>query len=91
MKKYYVYILSSNSKTLYIWVTNNLERRIEEHKSWAIEWFTKKYECHKLVFFETFSHIQDAISAEKKLKNWKRQWKVDLIEKENPDWDDICI
>jgi putative endonuclease len=73
MKQYFVYIIASNSKTIYIWVTNNLVRRIYEHKNWIIEGFTKKYYCHKLVFFETFNCIDNALQNEKRLKNWRRE------------------
>ncbi len=89
MKEYFIYIMAINSKTIYIWVTNNLEKRVFEHKNWIIEWFTKKYECHNLVYFEKFNNINEAIESEKKLKNWKRKWKEDLIEKENPYWEDL--
>lgn len=89
MKEYYVYILASNSKTIYIWITNNLQRRIYEHKEWLIDWFSKKYSCTKLVYYESFSNVNDAIESEKKLKNWKREWKVKLIEKENPFWEEL--
>jgi putative endonuclease len=89
MKQYFVYILASESKTIYTWVTNNLERRIYEHKNWLCDWFTKKYDCTKLVFFEVFNNIEDAILSEKRIKNWRRDWKVNLIEKGNPYWEDL--
>lgn len=86
---YFLYILSSNSWTLYIWVTNNLERRIQEHKKWLIEWFTKKYECNKLVYFENTWNINSAIAREKQLKWWKRIKKELLIKSLNPTWEDL--
>ena len=89
MKKYFVYIVASESKTIYIWVTNNLEKRIYEHKNWLVDWFTKKYSCNKLVFFEIFTDINQAIQIEKKIKNWHRNWKINLIEKQNPYWEDL--
>lgn len=90
MNTYYVYILASKKNwILYIWVTNNLVRRIFEHKEWIIEWFTKKYFIKNLVYYETCSDINAAIKKEKQLKKWNRQWKIELIEKNNPDWKDL--
>ncbi len=89
MKEYFVYIMASESKTIYVWVTNNLERRVIEHKNKTIKWFTEKYSCEKLVYFEGFNTIKEAILAEKKIKNYKREWKTNIIEKENPDWEDL--
>ena len=88
-KKYWVYILASESGVLYIGVTNNLERRIQEHKNGIVEWFTKKYKCHKLVYFEHYTDIQYAITREKELKWWVRKKKVTLIVSQNPEWKDI--
>ena len=86
-----VYILTNKKNgVLYIGVTNNLERRILEHKSRHIEGFTKKYHTDKLVHYETGSDIHEAIRREKQLKKWKRQWKIELIEKENPEWNDLA-
>lgn len=90
MKSYYVYILSNSSKTLYIGVTNNLERRMYEHKNKLIEGFTKKYNLTKLVYFEVCNNINDAIRREKQLKNWHRAWKINLIEELNPNWNDLA-
>ncbi|WP_222983589.1 GIY-YIG nuclease family protein [Flagellimonas meishanensis] len=88
--QYYVYILANTRNgTLYIGVTNNLERRILEHKTGNIEGFTKKYGLKLLVYFETHQNISDAIKREKQIKKWKRQWKIDLVEKENPYWNDL--
>jgi putative endonuclease len=90
MESYFVYILASKQNgTLYIGVTGDLIRRISEHKDELIEGFTKKYHVHHLVYFEQHSHIEQAIEREKQLKKWNRQWKINLIEKENPTWKDL--
>jgi len=89
MKNYYVYILSNKSKTLYIGVTNNLIRRMYEHKQKLINGFSKKYNLTKLVYFESTTDINAAIKREKQLKNWHREWKINLIESRNPDWKDL--
>lgn len=90
MKEYYVYILTNwNNKVLYIGVTNNINRRMFEHKNKLIKGFTKKYNLTKLVYFEDFTGIQDAIVSEKKLKGWIRSKKNTLIESKNPDWKDL--
>ena len=91
MKNYYVYILTNKSKTLYIGVTNNLDRRIYEHKNKLIDGFTKKYNLDRLVYFEVFNNIEDAISREKQLKNWHRQWKINLVESVNKEWKDLSL
>ena len=85
-----VYILASRiGGTLYIGVTNDLIRRVAEHKSKAAESFTKRYDVERLVYFEIFEDIGNAIRREKRLKKWTRAWKISLIEKENPDWNDL--
>ena len=89
MKSYYVYILSNSSKTLYIGVTNNLERRMYEHKNGIMEGFSKRYGLTKLVYAEFYKYVNDAIKRERQLKKWNRDWKIELIEKENPNWIDI--
>ena len=90
--QYYVYILASKIRgTLYIGITNDLQRRVYEHKKGTIEGFTKKYKVNQLVYFETFQNVSEAISREKNLKKWKREWKVNLIEKENIKWLDLTI
>ncbi len=89
MNKYYIYILASESGTLYIGVTNNLIRRIYEHKNNLVEGFSNKYLCHKLVHFEEYSDIKDALNREKQLKNWRRSKKQNLISKNNPKWEDL--
>ena len=86
----YVYILASHKKgTLYIGVTNDLVRRSLEHRQETVEGFTKKYGVKQLVYFETFDDITTAIAHEKKLKRWRRDWKLALIEKDNTDWRDL--
>ena len=90
MKSYYVYILASKRNgTLYIGVTNDLIKRVYEHKNDFIEGFTKKYQVHQLVYYETTSEIISALQREKQLKKWKRAWKIELIEKNNPQWKDL--
>jgi len=87
---YYVYILASGRHgTLYIGVTNNLRRRLEQHRTGQGSEFVKKYTVHRLVHVETFASPQEAIAREKQLKNWHRDWKTRLIEEENPDWSDL--
>lgn len=89
--QYYLYILTNKKNgTLYVGVTNNLERRMFEHKHKLVEGFTKKYRLDRLIYFEVFQYVNDAIKREKNIKKWKRQWKINLIEEENPDWDDLA-
>jgi len=90
MNSYFVYILASGRNgTLYIGVTNDLQRRLFEHKTGLTESFTKKYKVHTLVYYEQAENIEAAITREKQLKNWERNWKLELIEKENPHWKDL--
>ncbi len=90
MRQYYVYILASRRNgTLYIGVTNNLIKRIYEHKHDLAEGFTMKHQVHMLVHYEETGDIHSAIAREKQLKNWQRKWKLELIEKTNPQWDDL--
>ena len=85
-----VYILASKRNgTLYIGVTSDLVKRIWEHKNDFVAGFTKRYGIHNLVWYEPHESMQSAIEREKKLKEWKRAWKLELIEKENPDWQDL--
>lgn len=88
-KTYYVYILASESGTLYIGVTNDLERRVSEHKLKLIDGFTSKYGCHRLIYYEDYNNISQAIIREKQLKNWNRKKKQDLIRTINPHWKDL--
>jgi len=89
----YVYFMTNQSNSvLYVGVTNNLERRVWEHKNEvSIDSFTSKYECRKLIYYEHTNSIRAAIEREKQLKNWKREWKNELINKQNPDWVDLSI
>ena len=90
MDQYYVYILASRKNgTLYIGVTNNLILRVKEHKERLVEGFSKKYDVHMLVYFEAYKDIRNAILREKRLKKWKRAWKIRLIEEMNPKWADL--
>ena len=89
-KEFYVYILASKRNgTLYIGVTSDLIKRIWEHKNKFVEGFTKEYHVDKLVYFEQFRDPENAIKREKRLKKYTRKWKLDLIEKMNPKWDDL--
>lgn len=90
MNSYYVYILASKRNgTLYVGVTNDLIRRVAEHKGSQIEGFTKKYNVHRLVYFEDTDDIDAALNREKQLKKWKRAWKLRLIERANTEWRDL--
>ncbi len=91
LKSYFVYILASKKNgTLYIGVTNNLSRRIYEHKRFLVPGFTLKYKVDKLVYFEETSNINSALQREKRLKKWNRLWKIELIERNNPNWEDLA-
>ena len=90
MNYYYVYIMASKKDgILYIGVTGNLRKRVYQHKSGEYKGFSKKYKTVILVYYETFWDIKEAINKEKQLKKWKRAWKINLIEKDNPDWKDL--
>ena len=87
---YFVYILASKPRgTLYVGVTNSLTRRIFEHKHKLIEGFTERYDVNLLVWYESSESIESAIAYEKKLKRWRREWKIEMIEKQNPKWVDL--
>ncbi len=89
-KQYYIYILASRKHgTLYTGVTSNLIKRVYEHKNELADGFTKQYKIHHLVHYEIYNDILQAIAREKNIKKWKREWKVRLIEAENPDWTDL--
>ena len=90
MKTYHIYILASKRNgTLYTGVTDNLVKRIWEHKNDLAEGFTKSYQVHLLVYYEQTEDVNSAIQREKQIKKWKRKWKLDLIEKQNPNWNDL--
>ena len=92
IETYYVYILTNwNNHVMYIGVTNNLERRLYEHRTGVNEGFSKKYNTHKLVYFESCSEIRDAIAREKQLKGWIRKRKNELVESTNPSWKEIIL
>ncbi len=88
---FYVYIMASYSGTLYVGITNNLERRVYEHKYNLIEGFTKKYSCHKLVYYEHFTNVYEAINREKQIKRWRREKKQNLIRTINRGWRDLSL
>lgn len=90
MHDYYVYIMTNRSGTLYIGVTNNLLRRVLEHKQKLIKGFTEKYNINKLIYYEHYQYILNAISREKQLKHWNRKKKLWLINKYNPRWLDLA-
>jgi putative endonuclease len=89
-RQYYVYVLTNKSnKVIYIGVTNNLERRMFEHKNKLVEGFTKRYNLTKLVYYEVTEDVESAIKREKQLKNWHRDWKISLVNQLNPEWEDL--
>lgn len=90
MRKYYVYILTNKARTLYTGITNDLERRVFEHKNKLVPGFTTKYHITKLIWFDEFDDVLQAIEGEKKIKGWRRSKKVELIEKDNPEWKDLA-
>ena len=92
MKTGFVYILTNRTDgVLYIGVTDDLTNRIEQHRSGAVSSFTKKYQCHRLVWFEQFENIHDAREVERRMKAWKRDWKINRITEMNPKWDDLAL
>ena len=90
MRTYYVYIMASRSRVLYVGVTNDLTRRVDEHKRGLNAGFTSRYRVTRLVHFEEFGDIRDAIAREKEIKGWKRLRKTCLVEGRNPTWDDLA-
>ena len=89
-QSYFIYILASKRNgTLYVGVTSDLLKRVWQHKHNLIEGFTKRYKIHLLVYYEMYRNINEAIAREKQLKKWNRDWKLKLIEKTNPDWEDL--
>jgi putative endonuclease len=89
MKTFYVYILASKSRVLCVGVTNDLERRLFEHRQKLVPGFTEKYNVTQLVYYELFENVRDAIAREKQIKAWRREKKVMLIERSNPKWRDV--
>ena len=90
--RYVVYMLASGRHgTLYVGVTNDLALRIHEHKTKVIKGFTAQYDVTRLVWYETYEQIMEAIAREKELKKWRRDWKIRLIEKMNPEWEDLYL
>ena len=89
-RQYYVYILASKRNgTLYIGVTSNLADRVDKHRKGIYDGFTKKYKVDKLIYYEVYGDVYAAISREKQLKDWKRNWKIELMEKDNSAWRDL--
>ncbi len=89
-KTYFVYLLTSKRNgTLYVGVTNDLLRRVAEHKAHLVPGFTKRYDVTNLVWFETHKSVEAAITREKQIKEWKRAWKIELFRESNPRWDDL--
>lgn len=88
-KTYWVYIMSNKSNTLYIGITNNLQRRVYEHQNKLVEGFTARYNINRLMFFEEFNSPKEAIEAEKKIKGWTRKKKMELIKTKNPEFRDL--
>ena len=89
MKQYFVYIMTSKTGTLYTGMTNDLGRRVYQHKHKLVEGFTAKYDVNRLVYFELFVDVRDAIAREKQIKAWRRSKKIELIESLNPKWQDL--
>ena len=90
MREYYVYIMASRSRTLYTGVTNDLNRRVWEHKHGSAQGFTKKYRVNRLVYFDSTPDVSAAIEREKQIEGWTRAKKIALIENTNPTWEDLC-
>lgn len=88
-KKGFIYIIGNNRPTLYIGVTSNLIQRIYQHKKDLVEGFSSKYRLHKLLHYESYDNIEEAIAREKQLKNWHREWKINLIKSRNPKLQDL--
>ncbi len=91
MRDYYVYIMTNRSRTLYVGVTNSLERRVYEHKHMLKEGFTRRYTIDRLVYYEASSDVRSAISREKQIKGWTRPKKVAIVESHNPRWRDLSV
>ena len=92
MHSFIYFMANTHNTTLYIGITSNLEKRVYEHKNGTFnKSFTRRYNCNKLVYYEVFGDIKYAIAREKQIKNWKREWKDELVERENPGWIDLSI
>jgi putative endonuclease len=89
MRTFYVYMMASRSRVLYVGVTNDLAQRVNQHKEGVVPGFTRQYRVTRLVHFEEFGEVRDAIAREKQLKGWRRSRKVQLIEERNPTWEDL--
>ena len=89
MRRYFVYIMTNRSRTLYTGMTNNLERRVEEHRSKLVPGFTSKYNITRLVYWEEYRDVREAIAREKEIKGWVRSKKISLINSMNPNWNDL--
>lgn len=89
MNQYYIYIMSNKTGTLYTGMTNELRRRVYQHKNKVVDSFTSKYDINRLVYFETFGDVHEAIAREKQIKGWTRRKKLALIESQNPTWRDL--
>ncbi len=90
MRSYYVYIMASRTKVLYVGMTNDIVRRVDEHKVRRVSGFTRDYHVTRLVFFERHQYVWNAIAREKEIKKWGRRKKIALIEETNPTWDDLA-
>jgi putative endonuclease len=88
-KNYFMYILANKSRTLYIGVTSRLFFRVRQHRDGVLDGFTRRYKINRLVYFERFQYVKNAIAREKEIKGWLRARKVELIERMNPTWDDL--
>jgi putative endonuclease len=91
MKTYYVYILASTSGVLYVGMTNDLERRLREHRTKRVPGFSAKYNCDRLVWYELFANVNEAIACEKRIKGWRREKKLALIAEKNPSMTDLSV
>lgn len=91
MPEYYVYIISNHSRTLYTGMSSNLEQRVLQHKLKILDGFTKRYNIDRLVWYEVFHDVNQAIEAEKTIKGWRRSKKIELVEAQNSDWDDLAV
>ncbi|HUU85547.1 MAG TPA: GIY-YIG nuclease family protein [Phycisphaerae bacterium] len=91
MRTYYIYIMTNHSRTLYVAMTNDLCRRVAEHRDGLTGGFTRRYRINQLVYFEEYRDVRDAIQREKQIKAWRREKKIALIEQVNPHWDDLSV